>query len=511
VTDNAGRERALEELVTAVRNVRPHLLDSWEATALIESLGYTDSRIRREFGFADTAALGVYVFDVLSQRPQAPVDAAEPPLPHPLLGLIDSIGASLVYALPWLVTFLIERVRPDALRLPGNAGPPVSLSLMLSLIVSGGFIQAISRRGQFYIGLKQPGLAAMVCGYLLRLGAMVSVATALIGLFVGWYFNLFTWPYLILWADEFLVLCALWMTCGVLAVREEHWRVPLAFGIGALAFLVVRVTGHDALLAQLVGSGAVLAAAALQVPRVFAHSGLDDQPSDAPLPRMTVLLYRALPFFWYGTLYFCFLFADRFAASASVSALTGAPFGMRPQYKLGMDVALLTFLFASAGVEYGNLRFTRLLTQAMREPFDPAAGAFARRLGRIHVRVLAIVVCTFLPTSAVVGSMAKRLLPGQPSIVWTTVAIGDVGYLLLALGLVNALALFSLNRPWSVVKALTAALVINVTVGYVLSHLFNPYFAAAGLIAGGFVFALQSSVVVRRTIRTADHAVSSAA
>ena len=36
------------ELVTAVGRVRSHLLDAWEATALIESLGYTDARIRRE-------------------------------------------------------------------------------------------------------------------------------------------------------------------------------------------------------------------------------------------------------------------------------------------------------------------------------------------------------------------------------------------------------------------------------------------------------------------------------
>jgi hypothetical protein len=510
MVDTVTRERALDELVAAVGNVRSHLLDAWEATALIESLGYTDARIRREFGYSDTAALGVYVFDALSRRPRVDDGPAEPPEPAPLLNLIDAIGASLVYALPWLVTFLIERVRPDALRLPGNAGPPLSLSLMISLMVSGGFVQAISRRGQFYIGLKQPGLAQMVCTYLLRLGAMVSVATALLGLLVGWYFDLFSWPYLVLWADEFLVLCALWMTCGVLAVREEHWRVPLAFGIGALTFVAVRAAGQDALYAQLAGSGAVLAAAALQVPRVFARAGLDEELTDAPLPRMTVLIYRALPFFWYGTLYFCFLFADRFSASASVSALTGAPFGMQPPYKLGMDLALLTFLFASAGVEYGNLRFTRLLTAAMREPFDPAARTFGRRLGRIHFRVLAIVVGVFIPASAIVGSMARRLLPGQPPIVWTTFAIGNVGYLLLALGLVNALALFSLNRPWRAVKAMTAALVVNLTVGYVLGHLFNPYFSAAGLVAGGFVFALQSSVAVRSVLRVGDQAVSSA-
>jgi hypothetical protein len=510
MADTVTRERALDELVDAVGNVRSHLLDAWEAAALIESLGYTDARIRREFGYSDTAALGVYVFDALSRRPRGDDFEPEPPEPWPILRLIDAIGASLVYALPWLVTFLIERVRPDALRLPGHAGPPLSLSLMLSLIVSGGFIQAIARRGQFYIGLKQPGLAQMVCTYLLRLGAMVSVATALAGVLVGWYFKLFPWPYLVLWADEFLVLCALWMTCGVLAVREEHWRVPAAFSIGALTFVAVRAAGQDALFAQLAGSGAVLAAAALQVPLVFARGGLDEQLSDAPLPRFTVLIYRALPFFWYGTLYFCFLFADRFSASASLSALTGAPFGMRPQYKLGMDLALLTFLFASAGIEYGNLRFTRLLTEAMRAPFDATDGVFARRLRRIHLRVLAIVIAVFIPLSGIIGSMARRLLPGQPSIVWTTFAIGNVGYLLLAIGLVNALALFSLNRAWSAVKALTAALFVNVTVGLVLSHLYSTYFSAAGLIAGGFLFALQSSVLVRRAIRVGDHAVSSA-
>ena len=102
--------------------------------------------------------------------------------------------------------------------------------------------------------------------------------------------------------------------------------MPLAFATGALTFVVVRAIGHDALVAQLVASGAVLAAAALQMPRVFARAGARRTTArPLPPPRMTVLMYRSLPFFWYGTLYFCFLFADRFAASASVAALTGAP------------------------------------------------------------------------------------------------------------------------------------------------------------------------------------------
>ena len=509
MTIDAVNDPMLDKLVDGVRAARPRLIDEWETTAVIESLGYTDARIRRELGFSDTAALGAYVFNVLSDRPAEPIEISERRAPHPLLQLIDSVGASLVYALPWLVTFLLERVRPEALRLPAGAGPPLSLSLMLSLIVTGGFIQAIARRGQFYIGMKQPGLAALTCGYLLRLGALLSLGVAAAGLAVGWYFSLFTWPYLVLWADQFLILCALWLTCGVLTVRDEHWRVPVAFAVGGVAFLAVRVTGHDALVAQLVGSAAVLAAAAIQVPRVFVHTGVEAPPTSVPLPRMTVLLYRALPFFWYGTLYFCFLFADRFAASASVAALTGAPFGMRPQYKLGMDLALLTFLFASAGVEFANVRFTDMVTRAMRQPFMPDGGSFVRRLQRIHFIVLGLACGAFIPIAALVGTTARRLLPEQPPVVWTVMAIGDIGYLLLAIGLVNGLALVSLNRQWSTVKALTLALIVNVTVGYVLSHMFSPYFAAAGLVAGGFVFAVHASVLAREAMRSGAHALSS--
>src|SRR5215210_375297 len=160
MTDTLTRERALDQLVTAVASARPRLLDAWETTALIESLGYTDARIRREFDFADTAALGRHVFDTLSRRPTPPAAAIDRPPERPaIVSLLNSVASSLVYALPWLVTFIVERVRPDALRLPGAAGPPLSLAVMISLIVSGGFIQAIARRGQFYIGLKQPGLA----------------------------------------------------------------------------------------------------------------------------------------------------------------------------------------------------------------------------------------------------------------------------------------------------------------------------------------------------------------
>jgi hypothetical protein len=246
----------------------------------------------------------------------------------------------------------------------------------------------------------------------------------------------------------------------------------------------------------------------VQVPRIFAQPGGKERPVAVPIPRMTVLLYRVLPYFWYGTVYFCFLFADRFTASASVAALTGAPFGLRPEYKLGMDLALLSFLFASAGVEYANIRFTHHLREAARIPFNSQSKAFERAMRRIHLRAIATVGVGFVLTAALVAGFARWLLSDILSRVWTTMAIGQAGYLLLALGLLNALVLLTLNRPWSAVRALTAGLVLNIGIGYVLSHAFDAYFAAAGLLAGSALLCIQSTLMVRRTLGRADHAIA---
>src|SRR5207244_7077217 len=189
-----ARRSAIDELIASIAHARPRLLDRWEAAALIESFGYTDSRLQREFGFADSLALGSFVYEKLRGR-SASWRARREAGPSVALDLLNSVSASIIYAVPWLVLFIIERYHPETLRLPGKVGPPLSLALMMSLVVSGGFVQAIARRGQFYIGIKQPGVGSAVTGYLFRLGAAAAVVVAVVGIAIAAYFDLFTWPY----------------------------------------------------------------------------------------------------------------------------------------------------------------------------------------------------------------------------------------------------------------------------------------------------------------------------
>jgi hypothetical protein len=54
-------DEKLQELIKAVQEISPHLANYWQATAIIESLGYTDRIIRAEFGFDNARDLGQYV------------------------------------------------------------------------------------------------------------------------------------------------------------------------------------------------------------------------------------------------------------------------------------------------------------------------------------------------------------------------------------------------------------------------------------------------------------------
>ena len=489
--------RSLDDVIGAVARARPHLVDPLEAVALIESLGYTDARMRREFGFVDTRACGEYVFERLSERRVPPPKAEAVPTAAGALETFGRcLGASLLYAVPWCITVALDRAAPAAVSGPDGAGPPLGLALIFSLIVCGGFMQAISRRGRFYLGVEQPGLAAVVSAYFVRIGAMVTVGAAAIALTIAWALELAPWPYLVLWADEFVVFCALWLTWSVLTLRDEQWRVPATLATGAIAFALLWLLGQNPVVRPLIALAAVLVAAVVQVPGVFAR------PKDAaavPIPRMTVVLFRELPFVLYGSVFFCFVFAARLVAAVSPAA---------PGTTLGLDLAVMAMLLASAGVEYASVRFAYHVNVAKQAALRGGPAAFRRAAGQIHVRALAITTFTFVVTVSTVTLAAWLLVSNTAAGAQATLATMDVAYFLFALGLLNALVLFTFQRPWSAINVLMVGMIVNLVVGYALSRTGVQGFAAVGTLGGAAVILIASTMAVRRTLRRADHAVS---
>jgi hypothetical protein len=501
---SAAGNPALDELVAAVRAARPRLVDAWEATALIESLGYTDARVQQEFGFSDTRAAGEYVYPLCRGR-LGPGDRWAPTVEPAATIFMRAAASTLIYALPWLAVFLVQIAHPEVMRAPTRVAPVLALALMFSLVVSGGFVQVIVRRGEFYMGLRQPGMARVVVEAMLRIGISFTVVAGIVGLFLGWYFELFAWPALILGADAFMMLSVLWMICGSLAIRQQQWRVAIGFLAGFAAFAALRWAGAGVVMAQLSAAVIVIGVALLQVRAIFADRDGVITPPRVKMPQLSVLAYWSLPYFWYGTVYFAFLFADRVAAATAVAA-TSAQFSVPEAYNLGMELALLTFLVAASGVEVGGALFGRGFRAAALSPFVGDPGSFRTALQRCYRQALAVTLGTFGATAVVIAAVAPRALPdvGRPE-AWATLLAGDLGYAALAVGLLNGLVLLETRRVWAVVHALTEALLINLLSGYVLSHTFGSFHAVDGLLLGAGYFAVTSRMAVRETLERPDY------
>ncbi len=351
---------ALDTMLERVADVCPCPVDPLEVTAVLESLGYTDAVIRESTAQPDSRAVGHLLYSALRACP----DAEEPPARTPADGgrreelrvLLQTFSLSSIYALPWMLTYSLQQWHPEMLRVPQQAAAPLTLALMFSLIVSGGFVQCIARKGTFYTGLNQPALGAEVGVRIWQTGVGVTAASALVAVIVSWYFDIFEPRYAALGAAAYLVLASLWLTCGFLWLERRYWHVPVAFGGAALAFVASWKAGGSPLAAQLTASSTALAIA-LGIMALALRRHRSAVTRQLALPRFGVLSRALAPCFCYGLGYFAFMFADRMAAGSTVPTSSGVQFSVDAHYQAGMDTALLCFLVSMAAVEFLNYRF----------------------------------------------------------------------------------------------------------------------------------------------------------
>ena len=75
----------------------------------------------------------------------------------------------------------------------------------------------------------------------------------------------------------------------------------------------------------------------------------------------------------------------------------------------------------------------------------------------------------------------------------------------MACGLMNSVFVFSLSRPMFVLQAITAAVVVNAVVGFVLSRTLAYWYSVVGLTVGALVFAAVSTRYAMRVFRNLDY------
>jgi len=510
MTDSA--DEILQKLMAKVEQVSPHLVDQWQATAIIESLGYTDRIIQEEFQFLNALALGQHIYERhrATAQPLSSTPAKQPKKDAltEFQIFLTEFSRSFVYAVPLISVLLLEYLplKQTTQLLPPQLASLFTLAMISSLSTSGGFVQMIQRRGLFYNQLGEMHQVQYICSSFLKLGIGFSILLSFLGTWFGFYRGLFADTYLILANFYYLALSALWMVFAVLSILFP-WGTPIALISLTGVFLLLRlVFGVGALEAQILTMNLTLVVVSGIIWYSFRSHKRDKKATPSPPsepPSTSALVYLLSPYFGYGVFYFAFIFADRITAGSAINPVSGLIFAIDSAYQRSLDLSLLNFLLFVPFVEYFSYIFIRYWYQkAHVMPIDRIE-QFSTLLQHCYRRLVLITIACFCALIPMTLFLLKPKDWGGSEIGLTL--IGSIGYLLFAIGLLNAIILFSLNQAIAVLKALIPGLMVNLCVGYLLAHWINPSFAVAGLLIGASIFMILASKSILHAIRQPDY------
>jgi hypothetical protein len=510
--NSGGLMRSFDEFREMLLEAAPEAAEPLEIAALSESLGLTDADALR-LGFDDVFAFAerIFVSDYKNQF-QQPTPGSRRDRTNRWVRELKCAGAKLAnglaYSLPWMCLTVAETFFPHAFEIPPALGSALSLSLIASLISTGGIAQAIGRDVTFFLALGEPYLARQVVQRLMRYGATAALLCASSGCILCLYFGLFSLRYVAIAATHYLLLCALWMLCAILCAQGFGVLLPLVL-LGSAGLIVgAHLLWHPSSVVLLLLWPVLAGAAALLCSGIISCRAerRGEARVNGFLPHKAIHSYMLLPILVYGIAYFGFLFADRLSAGSAVAWSSGLPFGVDPLYKKAMDLALFGFLLEAIVVEYLSDLFIRFWWSRVSVAQQTSTTAISRILRRRYCLGAALVgssfsaillaACHYLPER--MGLQSSRVLD-------ETLWFGGVGYLILSVTLFGGVILLSVDAVSAVAKAAGMGLAVNLLIGYTLSHAVAMQFASVGLLAGACVFTWQVHKTLWKVLAHPDY------
>jgi hypothetical protein len=513
---------AVEELADFVLDQTGRPVDSLAVAATLESRGVRDVDALKAYGERDVFALAEHVYRrCLTARKLSGRDAARAtvvPLRQRSAAALRWYGRGAVKSLPIVLqtaaVIVLGYAMWSSLTFDRRLASTVAVSTILSFLITGGFVQAISQLSIYYHEQRSYVLARAVSWRLFRIGIAAAVVAGSAGLLLEAVGSWVPFSLATVGAVYYLLLSSLWLVLSILYAMERHIAVVVAFALSTGVVTLMQllsplgiVASHLTGLCAAVGGAAAYAGWTLK--RLERRA--DETARLARLPRPALLAFGVAPYFCYGIVYFSFLFLDRLVGwSAGRHSL---PIWLDTPYEYGLDFALLAFVLTLPQLEYSVHKFSGTLV-GVQESFDGTdAQGHNAHFVRFYFRQVGVLVVIGSAGAALMwwalSDLAQtdgmlNLAPPGP-VTMDVFGWGVAGYLLLALGLMNGVFLFSLSRPVAVLSALAVSVVVDLGLGGWLSREETYWHSVVGMTAGALVFAVVTAVAALRVLRRLDY------
>jgi hypothetical protein len=368
---DAEKPLLTERLARTVSEIDPSPRNAFAVAVILEVLGYTDQRAAR-VGWPDIFALARDVLDrvefLRGGDPRTRSREAPPPpsnAPSPLISMMAQHSVWLV-----MVVLMIAWGRSvwSADHLPPSMAQALTVGILGSLVVSGGFQYAMTRRLLFHTAQRDlmqaraflhratwsagltmcaGGLAVAVAFWVARPGDLLAPLLAAGYFLLHGNYRVAVVP-LIALNDVAGIILSTGAGIGLLALA--YGGLVHAGTSATMAVVVAQLVGLTAL-----WLGSLARARSLLGSR---RGGVGGGAHRIPRARWLVLCLDAAPWFATGILYYVFLFATRPLAGM-------LPPTERLAYETGVDLGILAIVPVAITTSWGLYRYYAALREQL--------------------------------------------------------------------------------------------------------------------------------------------------
>jgi hypothetical protein len=518
--------KLLDKLIEDITEKTKQPQDYYEIAALLESFGWNDSRAAETFGVEDIFELAQWIWGMLEGEISfSPfIEQNKSTVKDITMEALRSFLRGIIFAMPMAISVLSMLTLRFSLwsyeLLGTKEATSIAMGTILSFMTVGGFTQAIARKGFFYINQGFFNIGRRVTFYIVRIGLLTCIAVALIFWGVNIVFRMIPIDMMTMGVIYYLFLSSNWLAVTVMYILKKEiiftGLITAGIAIVWVCFEKLKMFNGSIIYSQMIGLTFTTVTGFLLVQYFFKRAENKGEKGIAiSFPRITFMIYSLIPYFLYGLFYFTFLYCDRLVAW-SVSGIN-IPYiiWMRGDYELGLDFGLLMIILPMGFAEVVINRLMTALEVSQKNGLKNNNENLNSKYLKLYYKTIIWVVLSAIISSVIIyfiviyiNSNGAPFIKSKFAITGTILfvfIISLISYSLLSVALTNSIILFCLSVPEMVWKVTVKALLVNFTVGFLLSRWISYEYAVFGLMAGSFVFIFLSHKCVYKVLTNLDY------
>lgn len=490
----------------------------------LEMIGVTDFLAQDKYGKNNLRELADEVYrrcKVLALRKEKTIYKEKHPILMTLKRFFTSILKGTEIAIPMIIQMvsigLIGISLWAYLGFTSELATYIAIGTFLSYVVTGGFMQSIGRKGLQYFAWDNPPLAKKGVYKIYKEGAYAVIIIGLLFALIVWLINSFTLNrFLLISLGYYFTLSFLWLNLSVLYVTKKILGTVVSTSLPIFIVLILLAKGINIVPAQIMGLIFSDIISFFWGYTLFYRlpPAKERLLKSVKLPPISWFRESVKKYFLFGLFYFTFLMTDRIVNWTSSFSRNGMLFNS--SYEIGLDFALIFFPIFLILAEY-----------AMREIFGRIIylqkNLKSTEVEKYNIRFFFyyIIIFCFIPAiSLLIYMIIKPLF----YILYNSYGFEIIGplfndgitkfvfnasyfaYIFTGIGLFNSLLLISHSRPEMPLNSILVALSANIIFGVLLSRLISPEYSVFGLLLGGIVFFITTTIASANLMMDFDYA-----